>query len=931
MKKIIYTLFTLLLLVGSATAQTLKGYIYDAEDREPLAGATIMCNVKGETKATLSDRNGFYEIALPAGGQNVIFRVFGYEDVNLPVLIDAHSTTERNVYMKTSAILLNEVVVSAGRFEQKLSEITVSMDVLKKADIERHAVTDLSDALRTIPGVDINDRQPSIRGGSGWTYGVGSRALILVDGMSILSPGTGEINWNTIPLENVEQVEVLKGASSVLYGSSALNGLINIRTARPGLTPKTTARLYAGIYGNPSNSDYQWWDKSMWKDGDYPVKPVLRNTLFSGVRNPMYEGFDLSHSRRIGDFDFTAGMNLLTDEGYRQQGYNKRFNLSGNLTYHQPSNNIIDYGVNYNFLTNRYGDFLVWRSPSEALQPSSFTNMGREGNSFYIDPFYNFTNTSNNTSHKVKGRFYYRGENIVDGENNKSLLDILGNMGTDPTLITDIMGGDYSSLTGLLNPGLQGDLNGIIDGAIGVLGQLFPNATTADYSDLISWFMQNGVPSGLSDVIPWLSNIAGNQPGNTTRVDKHYSYYLDYQFNKKFETASITAGMTYEHTKTDSYTTGTHNSDNVALFFQYDQRFWDRLSVSAGVRGEYYRVDKHYREAETKVFGTSIPVKPIFRGGLNYQLAEYTFLRGSFGQGYRYPSITEKFVRTDIGGVGAYPNSELKAERGYNAEIGIKQGYKAGNFQGFVDVAGFYTQYRDMIEFRIGLFDNADYSYINSTDDFLSALLDGQLGLGAQFYNVNKAQIYGIDVSTYGTYKINPHMQILYNVGYVYIEPRDADYKKKNAEEDAYTDPLAMKDKSNPSKYLKYRQKHTVKGSFDWEWNRLSLGTTLTWKSRTLATDYIMMDERPRTDGKFEVMDYVRAVLLGYSNGETLESYWKKHNKNYLLVDLRAGVKATDHFQLRFMIQNLLNKEYSARPMALGAPRTYVMQVTMSF
>ena len=50
---------------------------------------------------------------------------------------------------------------------------------------------------------------------------------------------TGEINWNTIPLENVEQVEVIKGASSVLYGSSALNGIINIRTARPGLTPKT--------------------------------------------------------------------------------------------------------------------------------------------------------------------------------------------------------------------------------------------------------------------------------------------------------------------------------------------------------------------------------------------------------------------------------------------------------------------------------------------------------------------------------------------------------------------------------------------------------------------------------------------------------------------------------------------------------------------
>ena len=54
--------------------------------------------------------------------------------------------------------------------------------------------------------------------------------------MSVLSPQNGVINWNSVPLENVQQVEVIKGASSVLYGSSALNGIINIRTARPGLT-----------------------------------------------------------------------------------------------------------------------------------------------------------------------------------------------------------------------------------------------------------------------------------------------------------------------------------------------------------------------------------------------------------------------------------------------------------------------------------------------------------------------------------------------------------------------------------------------------------------------------------------------------------------------------------------------------------------------
>lgn len=155
-----------------------------------------------------------------------------------------------------AAHLLDDVVISAGRFEQKVSDLTVSMDVLKAEAILRRDPSDITATLKTVPGVDINDKQPSIRGGSGWTYGVGARSLILVDGMSVLTPGSGEINWNTIPMENIAQVEILKGASSVLYGSSALNGVIHIRTARPGLVPQTHVNAYLGIYDDPDNSNY---------------------------------------------------------------------------------------------------------------------------------------------------------------------------------------------------------------------------------------------------------------------------------------------------------------------------------------------------------------------------------------------------------------------------------------------------------------------------------------------------------------------------------------------------------------------------------------------------------------------------------------------------------------------------------------------------
>ena len=899
MKKIyILTLLICLTCFGTSFAQTLKGHIYDAKTNEPLVGAAVTYKLHGN-QGVVSNINGEYEIKLPEGGVDLVFSYVGYDDVLMPIVINKREVVTKDVYMKESTKLLEEVVVSAGRFEQKLSDVTVSMDVVKSGDIARQAPTDISSTLRTLPGVDIVDKQPSMRGGSGWTYGVGARSQILVDGMSTLNPKTGEINWNTVPLENVEQVEVIKGASSVLYGSSALNGIINIRTARPGLTPKTRFSAYVGIYGDAENDEYQWSDKNFWKDDKYAVKPILRGSLLSGVRNPIYEGFDLSHSRRIGNFDVSGGINLFTDEGYRQQGYNKRFRMGGSLTYHQPDMGlkILNYGFNVDFLSNQYGDFFIWRSPTEVYKPSPFTNMGREENNFHIDPFINYVNPENGTSHKIKGRFYYSADNIVRPTEGSSITDILGN--------------------------------------------IFPNATTADYCDLISWVMDNGLPdlSGIqngqlpSDLVPWLSNVINPSRLNPkTQTDKNFDYYLDYQFNKKWNGgAQITTGMTFEHIRYDSAVMDeVYKSDNAALFFQYDQRFWDRLSVSAGVRAEYYRVNNHRREAETKVFGTKIPFRPVFRAGLNYQLADYSFIRASFGQGYRNPSINEKYLRKDIGGVGVYPNPNIKPEKGFNAELGFKQGYKIGNFQGFVDIAGFYTQYKDMVEFQFGLFNNANNTMINSIGDVFQMLTDGKgFGIGAQFHNVSKAQIYGVEISTNGVYNFNKNTKLFYNLGYVYTEPRDADYQERNAVEGLYTDPLQMKEKSNMGKYLKYRPKHSFKTTVDFQWKRINVGANVAWKSKILAVDYLMLDERSKTQN--DLMDYVRGILFGYSKGETLATYWKKHNTDYATVDFRFGVKATKEVAFQFMVNNLFNKEYSYRPMAVAAPRTFVLKMDVTF
>lgn len=108
-----------------------------------------------------------------------------------------------------------------------------------------------------------------------------------------------------------------------------------------------------------------------------------------------------------------------------------------------------------------------------------------------------------------------------------------------------------------------------------------------------------------------------------------------------------------------------------------------------------------------------------------------------------------------------------------------------------------------MVEFQFGLFNNADYTMINSISDAIRMITGGQgFGIGAQFHNVSKAQIYGVEISTNGVYNFNKNTKLFYNLGYVYTEPRDADYKERNDAEDLYTDPSSNERKIEHRKVL---------------------------------------------------------------------------------------------------------------------------------
>jgi outer membrane receptor protein involved in Fe transport len=428
-----------------------------------------------------------------------------------------------------------------------------------------------------------------------------------------------------------------------------------------------------------------------------------------------------------------------------------------------------------------------------------------------------------------------------------------------------------------------------------------------------------------------------------TRPELTYNGYVDYQFAKSWESGvRLTTGINWNHITNTANITGTHQTDNLAAYLQYDHRIVNRLSLSAGVRLEYYRMDNSFKEANIQIGKWLCPVRPVFRAGLNWEIYKAGFLRASFGQGYRNPSITEKFARKDIGGVGVYPNHDIKPERGYNAELGYKQLYKFGPITGTFDVAGFYTEYHDMIEYQFGLFRNSDYSMVNSIYDLIDegkammedikqtkSLSNAGLGIGARFVNVGHARIYGAEVSTAGKVDISKDMNLLYTIGYTFTEPEDLDNDKRIEEEKTYTDPLQMKNKSNDSKYLKYRNKHSFKATIDYNVKWFSIGTNLSYRSKMLAVDYLMVDEREKAEP--DLMDYARTFIFGYEDGVSLHDYWMEHNKGVFTMDLRCAFRFKEHVEMQFLVNNLLNTEYSFRPMALAAPRTFVCRLNLTF
>jgi len=154
---------------------------------------------------------------------------------------------------------LEPFVITGTRIKQRTSETAASVTVITAEDIRQSASQTVDDILRQVPGFSLFRRSsslvthPTSQGVS--LRGIGpsgaSRALVLLDGVPINDPFGGWVYWNKIPLQAIEQIEVVRGGGSSVWGNYALGGVINIITKRP----TERQAVFEGSYGNHNTAN----------------------------------------------------------------------------------------------------------------------------------------------------------------------------------------------------------------------------------------------------------------------------------------------------------------------------------------------------------------------------------------------------------------------------------------------------------------------------------------------------------------------------------------------------------------------------------------------------------------------------------------------------------------------------------------------------
>lgn len=832
-----------------ANAQySVRGLVVDSETNEPLPFVSILSECG--TENAMSDVAGVYSVNL--GDKNectFTFVCVGFESLTKTFTL-SHTENIIDVYLNPISEELEEVTIEKTKFTRPENTVTTSISTLNTKQLELKNNVTLDKALESVPGLVIVDSEPQMRGGSGFSSGMGSRVMVMLDDMPMLRADAGRPAWNFIPMEDVEQIDIHKGAASVLYGSSALNGAINVHTAYPREKPVTKINVHAGIYNKPGTALVT--ASQLGSKGSLILNDAVHTDRTSWNRKvaPIEFGMSAFHARKSGNWDLVFGAEFVNDPGY----------IGPELPIKATEN-------------------------KKKIARGKYEMRGR----INAAARYNFK--------RVKGLSLSMSGNAMYSDNGQAFFWMNGNQDmyrTYPGSLTY-----YDDVMAYFDPVLK-----------------YVSTTAGLHTFRNRVFYSNNMAESPSNPI--------DQTTRSVMVYDEYQYKQTYQ---KLGRLTLTAGIVsqYVYANGNVFTgnvenvgktgTSSQTSENFSVYAELEKELWNKVTAQAGVRYELYKINNITEH------------KPIFRAGLNYHPIQGTNIRLSWGQGYRPPTIGERYITTRVGDYGFYPNPNLKSETSWNLELGIKQFYQFGKFQGFVDIAGYYQKYHNYCEINL---DN----WASSTNNDISTF-------GFMFVNTGDATVPGVDISWTGQHKVGKNFEYMFMLSYNYCLPKtdnqdETYYQFVNPKDGMVRRELNYRNTSSDDStgLLKYRIQHLAKFDFDMKcWKRWDIGITMKYYSqmKNIDTYFYQYDISNPAWGEEGNRFLASIYSMNENGGLPFDGCINERVLNrygVLLFDARVGYNF-GVFKVALVGTNLLNKIYTMRPMAVEQPRKVTLQFSV--
>lgn len=280
------------------------------------------------------------------------------------------------------------IVVDADKIEQKIDESVEQKKTITGEDIRKSGSKTVGEALKTLPDVAVSTATAGNANESVTMQGLGNGYVkIMIDGVSVSTDISGSTPIFQIPVENIERIEVIKGADSVLYGSDAMGGVINIITKRGK--------------ADSEKEDAQGTEKAKLKIGGGITEEVGFMPLILGWKN--YAAGNLTVSGKhisntlIGSFDFNPGKERMTEDA-----------LAGKIKYYENTKKILGFVRDTFAWNDAWGSVGAYGVYSGSHQISNYTKTG-------LDKGADMTYTAHRGEFGFTGKYICSEKFYVDG------------------------------------------------------------------------------------------------------------------------------------------------------------------------------------------------------------------------------------------------------------------------------------------------------------------------------------------------------------------------------------------------------------------------------------------------------------------------------------------------------------------------------------